>query len=86
MGVSYFLPRLVGVTIASEMMMTGRFVNAERALAVGLANQVVADEALNEAAQVFVDEMMATSPMGLRMTKEGLNMPLMREVSRPRWP
>ena len=35
MGVSYFLPRLVGVTIASEMMMTGRFVNAERALAVG---------------------------------------------------
>ena len=74
MGVSYFLPRLVGVTIASEMMMTGRFVNAQRASAVGLVNQVVADEALDEAAQVFVDEMMATSPMGLRMTKEGLNM------------
>ena len=35
---------------------------------------MVADEALDEAAQVFVDEMMATSPMGLRMTKEGLNM------------
>ena len=74
MGVSYFLPRLVGVTVASEMMMTGRFVNADRALAVGLVNQVVADEKLIEAAQVFVDEMMATSPMGLRMTKEGLNM------------
>ena len=74
MGVSYFLPRLVGGTIASEMMMTGRFVNAERALAVGLVNQVVADDALDEAAQEFVDEMMATSPMGLRMTKEGLNM------------
>ena len=55
-------------------MMTGRFVNAERALAVGLVNQVVADEALDEAAQVFVDEMIAASPMGLRMTKEGLNM------------
>lgn len=74
MGVSYFLPRLVGLTIASELMMTGRFVNAERALAVGLINQVVADEELMEAAQVYVDEMMATSPMGLRMTKEGLNM------------
>ena len=74
MGVSYFLPRLVGVTIASEMMMTGRFVNAERALAVGLVNEVVSDEALDEAAQVFVDEMIAASPMGLRMTKEGLNM------------
>ena len=55
-------------------MMTGRFVNAERALASGLVNQVVADEALDEAAQVFVDEMMATSPIGLRMIKEGLNM------------
>ena len=74
MGVSYFLPRLVGVTIASEMMMTGRFINAERALAVGLVNQVVADVGLEHAAQAFVDEMMATSPMGLRMTKEGLNM------------
>ena len=37
-------------------------------------NEVVADEALDGAAQVFVDEMIATSPMGLRMTKEGINM------------
>lgn len=74
MGVSYFLPRLIGVTFASEMMMTGRFVNAERALSIGLVNQVVPDEELDAAAQTFVDEMMATSPMGLRMTKEGLNM------------
>ena len=56
------------------MMMTGRFVNAERALAVGLVKQVVADEALDEAAQAFVDEMMTTSLMGLRMTKEIFNM------------
>ena len=54
--------------------MTGRFINAERAKAVGLVNEVVADEALDGAAQVFVDEMIATSPMGLRMTKEGINM------------
>ena len=40
MGVSYFLPRLVGVTIASELMMTGRFIHADRALAVGLVNQI----------------------------------------------
>ena len=76
MGVSYFLPRLVGVTIASEMMMTGRFFNADRALAVGLVNQVVPDAELDAAGQVFVDEMLAASPMGLRLTKEGLNMAL----------
>src|SRR5579872_1343702 len=30
-GVSYFLPRLVGTSVASELMLTGRFINAERA-------------------------------------------------------
>ena len=45
MGGSYFLPPQVGVTTASEMMMNGRFVNAERTLAVGLVNQVVAEGA-----------------------------------------
>ncbi|MDB2434177.1 enoyl-CoA hydratase/isomerase family protein [Luminiphilus sp.] len=74
MGVSYFLPRLVGVTFASEMMLTGRFVDADRALSIGLVNEVVPDSGLEKAGQVFVDEMLATSPMGLRLTKEGLNM------------
>ena len=74
MGVSYFLPRLVGVTIASELMMTGRFIHAERALAVGLVNQIVPDAELDAAGEAFVEEMLATSPMGLRLTKEGLNM------------
>ena len=74
MGVSYFLPRLVGVTLASEMMLTGRFVDADRALSIGLVNEVVPDAGLAKAGQVFVDEMLATSPMGLRLTKEGLNM------------
>ena len=74
MGCSYFLPRLTGTAIASELMLTGRFINAQRALAVGLANQVVPNDELDAAAQPFVEEMLATSPMGLRMTKEGLNL------------
>lgn len=74
MGVSYFLPRLVGVSVASELMMTGRFIHAERALAVGLVSQIVPEAELDVAGEVFVEEMLATSPMGLRLTKEGLNM------------
>lgn len=74
MGVSYFLPRLVGVSVASELMLTGRFIHAPRALATGLVSEVVPDERLADAAQPYIDEMLMASPKGLRMTKEGLNL------------
>lgn len=73
-GVSYFLPRLVGVSVASELMLTGRFIHADRALRVGLVSEVVADDKMEEAARPYLDEMLTTSPLGLRMTKECLNM------------
>ncbi|MEM7218967.1 MAG: enoyl-CoA hydratase-related protein [Pseudomonadota bacterium] len=73
MGSSYFLPRLVGTSVASELMLTGRFLHAERALATGLVSEVVADDALEQAAAPYIEEMLTTSPMGLRLTKEGLN-------------
>lgn len=73
MGSSYFLPRLVGTSISSELLMTGRFIHAPRALAVGLVSEVVADDALETAARSFVDDMLLTSPMGLRLTKDALN-------------
>ena len=73
-GVSYFLPRLVGVSVASELMLTGRFIDAERALKVGLVSEVVPDHKLSEAARPYLDEMSTTSPLGLRLTKECLNM------------
>ena len=74
MGSSYFLPRLVGTSVASELMLTGRFINAERALATNLISEIVPDALLEQAAQSYINEMLATSPMGLRLTKEGLNM------------
>ena len=74
MGSSYFLPRLVGTSVASELMLTGRFINAERALSTNLVSEVVPDQDLEKAAETYINEMLATSPMGLRLTKEGLNM------------
>ena len=73
-GVSYFLPRLVGVSVASELMMTGRFIDAARAERVGLVSEVVPDEKLADAATPYIEEMLTTSPLGLRLTKECLNM------------
>jgi enoyl-CoA hydratase/carnithine racemase len=53
-------------------MLPGRFINAPRALGVGLVSEVVPDDALEAAVQPYLDEMLTTSPMGLRLTKEGL--------------
>ncbi len=73
-GVSYFLPRLVGVSVASELMLTGRYIGAERALATGLVSEVVEDAGLESAAQPYVDDLLNATPLGLRLTKECLNM------------
>ena len=57
-------------------MLTGKFINADRALRVGLVAQVVADADLEAAAQEDIDLMLTTSPLGLRMSKEALNINL----------
>ncbi len=76
LGVSYFLPRMVGLSVARELMMTGRFINADRALATGLVSEVVDDEELPKAARKLIAEMLQTSPSGLRRTKETLELAL----------
>ncbi|MFX3657701.1 MAG: enoyl-CoA hydratase/isomerase family protein [bacterium] len=73
-GVSYFLPRLVGSAMASELLLTGRFIDAERARAVGLVSDVVADDALEQAGRAMAQEILGNSPVGVRLTKECLNM------------
>jgi enoyl-CoA hydratase/carnithine racemase len=72
-GVSYFLPRLVGASVASELMLTGRFINAERSASLGLVSKIVAADQLETEARQLLSEMHATTPLGLRLTKECLN-------------
>ena len=69
-GVSWLLPRLVGASVAFELLLTGRRVDAQDAYRIGLAGQVVPDEELLPAALALARQVAAHSPMGLRMTKE----------------
>lgn len=74
MASSYFLPRLVGASLAAEMILTGRFIDAERALRAGLISEIVDEDALLTRGLALADEMLATSPHGLRLSKQALNL------------
>ncbi len=73
-GVSYFLPRLVGSALASELLLTGRFIDAERARRVGLVSDIFAEDELMAAGRSIANEILGNSPVGVRLTKECLNM------------
>jgi len=74
MGSSYFLPRLVGASMAAEIIYTGRFIMADEALGMNLVSKVVPEAELEQAATPIIEAMLATAPMGLRLSKQGLNM------------
>jgi enoyl-CoA hydratase/carnithine racemase len=73
MGAGYLLPRLVGLSNASEFLLTGRFIDAERALRMGFVSEIVPGDKLVETGLALAEDMLKTAPMGLRMTKESLN-------------
>jgi enoyl-CoA hydratase len=73
MGSSYFLPRIVGASMAAELMYTGRLIDAKTAQEIGLVSKVVPDGQVVEAATELADEMLGNAPFALRMTKEGFN-------------
>jgi len=71
-GVSYFLPRMVGSSVAAEYLLTGRFLLAERAYQLGLVSRVDALPQLQAEARAMAEEMLDVTPLGLRLTKDAL--------------
>jgi len=73
MGSGYLLPRLVGLSVTSELLLTGRFLKADRAKAIGLVSDIAAADELLAKGLEFASEMLRVSPLGLRLTKQALN-------------
>ena len=71
-GTSYFLPRLVGASLAAELMLTGRVFGAAEAARMNLVSRVVAPEMLLESAREMARAITANSEYGVWMTKKGL--------------
>ncbi|MEZ4219501.1 MAG: enoyl-CoA hydratase family protein [Polyangiaceae bacterium] len=73
MGIAWLLPKLIGFGRASELLMTGDFIDAVEAHRIGLYNRVVEDgKALSEA-QAFAEKLALGPAFGIEMTKTLLN-------------
>ncbi len=74
------LARLIGPSRAKGLILTGRRIRSEAALAIGLVDQVVPAEGLSAAVDGLIAELLAAAPVSVRMAKEaidrGLALPL----------
>lgn len=73
MSCSYFLPRMIGTGRAYEFMLTGDFMSAQEALSLGFVSRIVERAELFEAAMTYARKLMTKNLMGLRLTKEAIN-------------
>ncbi|MGW0020991.1 enoyl-CoA hydratase/isomerase family protein [Rhodococcus sp. NPDC003382] len=72
LGTSWQLTRLVGPGRAAEIAYTARFVGAEEAVRIGLANRVVPSENLFDEAIALAETIATNSPGGIRISKRAL--------------
>ena len=68
-GLSFFMVRRLGSARALEALTTGGQFTAEQALQLGLVNRVVDDEALQQATEKWVAELLAVAPQSLSKLK-----------------
>lgn len=73
MGAAHLLPRLVGLGRATELLMTGDFIDAAEALRIGLYNRVVPAEELPAATAALADRLVRGPAAGLAATKAALD-------------
>jgi enoyl-CoA hydratase/carnithine racemase len=72
MGATWLLPRIVGHGRATELLMTGDFVDAREAERIGLYNRVVAKDEVVDAARQLAEKLARGPSFGLEVTKKML--------------
>jgi enoyl-CoA hydratase/carnithine racemase len=70
MGATYFLPRVIGRAAATELLLTGRLIDAEQARAIGLVSSVVSPDATIGEAERIAGEIGACGPESVRQVLE----------------
>lgn len=73
-GVTWLLPRLVGLAKARELVFLGERIDGDEAVRIGLANRVFADDGFIDAARAFARRIATKAPFSMQLAKEQLNM------------
>jgi 2-(1,2-epoxy-1,2-dihydrophenyl)acetyl-CoA isomerase len=73
LGVSYYLPRRVGLARAKELALAAKRIDAEEAYRIGLINGVIDHESISGEVMKTAKRMATCSPVVLEMTKRNLN-------------
>jgi len=68
-GGAYFISRVIGFSRALELMLTGRLIDADEALRIGLVHDVVDDDRIFDAAVERAELIMSHAPLAVRLTK-----------------
>jgi len=69
---TFYLPRIVGLARAAEILYTGRQVQTDEALSIGLVNQVVSPEELDEAVADMANALANAAPIAIQLTRREL--------------
>lgn len=70
------MPRLVGLKRASELLLTGKIIDAVEAERIGLVNKVVPLASFDEELEEYLRPLSELSLVGLRYSKKGINLGL----------
>jgi len=81
MSAGYFLPRLVGMGRATDIMMSGRFVSAEEAERIGLVTRVVAADELQKTVDKLASRLAAGPSKALAFTKRAIRRSMDRDMA-----
>jgi enoyl-CoA hydratase/carnithine racemase len=71
-GGAYFLPRLIGIGKALELLFTGDILSPQEALEIGLINRVVPHDGLMEETMRLAEKIASKPPLAIRMMKRAV--------------